>query len=227
VALAHDLAKLCDALPYSLDVLEIIAGANSLKKGQHFVNILTPSNGVGGYCLTKDPWFVHALGSHHGLELLTPKTSRAVNDGMPSYCAEQIAAWSGRQHRPPDQVRIAVLGLAFKSNSGDVRHTPVVPLLSALRDRGFGRIVVHDPTVLPEHAAQIGVELQPSMRCALEGADCVLYLAGHDSFRTLPPSGLAALVSRGALVFDGRMYFDHETIAEFRALGLQYQGVGR
>jgi UDP-N-acetyl-D-mannosaminuronic acid dehydrogenase len=102
-----------------------------------------------------------------------------------------------------------------------------VPLLSALRDRGFGRIVVHDPTVLPEHAAQIGVELQPSSARCIEGADCVLYLAGHDSFRALPPAGLAALVSRGALVFDGRMYFDHETIAEFRALGLQYQGVGR
>ena len=62
VALANELAILCDSLPYNLDILEIIQGANSLKKGQHFVNILTPSIGVGGYCLTKDPWFVSSLG---------------------------------------------------------------------------------------------------------------------------------------------------------------------
>ena len=47
VALANELAILCDSLPYNLDILEIIQGANSLKKGQHFVNILTPSIGVG------------------------------------------------------------------------------------------------------------------------------------------------------------------------------------
>ena len=53
IALANELAKLADALPFPIDVMEVIGGANSLKKGQHYVNILYPANGVGGYCLTK------------------------------------------------------------------------------------------------------------------------------------------------------------------------------
>ena len=67
IALANDLARLVDKLPYQIDVLKVIKAANSLKKGSNFVNILLPSNGVGGYCLTKDPWFLHSLGTVNGL----------------------------------------------------------------------------------------------------------------------------------------------------------------
>ena len=80
IALANELAILCDALPYNIDILEVIKGANSLKKGQHFVNLLTPSIGVGGYCLTKDPWFVSALGDKNKRSLKLPRTGRLIND---------------------------------------------------------------------------------------------------------------------------------------------------
>lgn len=227
IAIAHDLARLCDVLPYPLDVLEVIAGANSLAKGQHHVNILTPSNGVGGYCLTKDPWFVHALGAQHGLELGTPRTSREVNDRMPAYCADRIAEWFAAHGRAPADSRVAVLGLAFKSNSGDVRLTPAGPFLAALRARGFTRVTVHDPMVDPAEAVAAGVDLEPSLDAALAGADCVAFLVGHDGFRALRPKRLAALAAPGALVFDGRMYFDHAAQREFSAAGLAYRGVGR
>ena len=90
IALANELALLCDSLPYPLDILEIIEGANSLKKGQHNVNILQPSIGVGGYCLTKDPWFLSALGDNYRLSLELPRSGRAVNDGMPLNAARVI-----------------------------------------------------------------------------------------------------------------------------------------
>ena len=84
IALANELAKLVDAMPWPIDVMEVIRGANTLKKGQHHVNILYPANGVGGYCLTKDPWFVDALGRRAGIELKIPRAARAVNDSMPA-----------------------------------------------------------------------------------------------------------------------------------------------
>ena len=90
IALANELATLCDSLPYNIDVLEVIKGANSLKKGQHFVNFLTPSIGVGGYCLTKDPWFVSTLGDKNQRPLQLPRAGRTVNDSMPSYCSSKI-----------------------------------------------------------------------------------------------------------------------------------------
>ncbi|MBD9374411.1 nucleotide sugar dehydrogenase [Rhizobium sp. ARZ01] len=227
IALAHELAKLCDALPYDLDVLEVIAGANSLKKGQHYVNILTPSNGVGGYCLTKDPWFVHTLGAAHGTELLTPQISRTVNAGMPAYCAAQIAQWARRQDRALSNLRLAVLGLAFKTNSGDIRLTPVMPLLDALHSEGFRTITIHDPMVRKEDADDSGVELNSSMDDTLRDADGVIFLVGHDDFKALSPERIASLAAPGALVFDGRRYFTRAEIAELQTLGLAYKGVGR
>ena len=109
IALANELAKLVDAMPSKIDVMEVIRGANTLKKGQHHVNILHPANGVGGYCLTKDPWFVDAFGRRAGIELKIPRASRAVNDSMPGHVfdrvmgalAERGIAPPGRPHRAP------------------------------------------------------------------------------------------------------------------------------
>ena len=227
IALAHDLAKLCDALPYPLDVLEVIQGANSLKKGQHYVNILTPSNGVGGYCLTKDPWFVDALGKWNGAELLTPATSRRVNDSMPAYCVGQIAEYLKTKGVDNAQAKVAVLGYAFKTNSGDVRLTPVQPFLDALEDAGIGEVAVYDPMVLEHDAERAGIELRSSAEDAMKDADCVAFLVGHDEIRSIDAQAVSGAAKDGALVFDGRMYFSPEEIASMRDHGLAYQGVGR
>lgn len=227
IALAHDLAKLCDALPYPLDVLEVIKGANSLKKGQHYVNILSPSNGVGGYCLTKDPWFVDALGKRSGVELHTPRTSRRVNDSMPAYCARIILDHLAAQGVALAEAKVAVLGLAFKTNSGDVRLTPVSHFLHALREAGVGAVAVHDPMVLPHEAEELGEALVVEAQDALADAHAVAFLVGHDQFRALDAAQIAARVQRGALVFDGRMYFAADAVAALQAEGLVFKGVGR
>jgi UDP-N-acetyl-D-mannosaminuronic acid dehydrogenase len=88
IALANELAKICDKL--GSNVTQVIDAANTLPKVNYNVNILMPSMGVGGYCLTKDPWFVHHLGEQLGLDMLTPQTSRAVNDTMPDYTCELL-----------------------------------------------------------------------------------------------------------------------------------------
>lgn len=227
IALAHDLAKLCDALPYPLDAIEVIKGANSLKKGQHYVNILTPSNGVGGYCLTKDPWFVDALGKRHGAELLTPKTSRDVNDSMPGYCADQIVEHLKSVDGGIANAKVAVMGLAFKTNSGDVRLTPVIPFLKELRDAGVENLVIHDPMVLTHEADELGETLEPSMDAALKDADCVAFLVGHDQFANVSAQTLGTLTNPGCMVFDGRLYLDRDVIKELAEQGLKYKGVGR
>ena len=227
VALAHDLARLCDALPYPLDVLEVIAGANSLKKGQHYVNILTPSNGVGGYCLTKDPWFIHSLGKRHGIDLLIPEASRRTNDAMPAYCADRVADWLAAQGRLGPDGRVAVMGLAFKSDSGDIRFTPVQPLLERLAERGVRNVIVHDAMVAPEEAERLGVRLEPSIEATIANADCVIFTVAHADYRDLTPARLAASARPGALVYDGRRYFSRGEIDDITGLGLEYCGVGR
>ena len=228
VALANELAKLVDALPYPIDVLEVIRGANSLKKGQHYVNILTPANGVGGYCLTKDPWFVDALGKRAGIELLIPRASRLVNDSMPAHVLSRVKGALAERGIAPAAARVALLGFAFKSNSGDCRFTPVGPLVAALEAEGYGaNLRICDPMVTAAEAEHHGITLEPDWRRAVEGAHAVLILAGHDAFTAITPQELADLAAPGALIYDGRIYYPRERIAEIEAAGLRYMGVGR
>jgi UDP-N-acetyl-D-mannosaminuronic acid dehydrogenase len=228
VALANELAKLVDALPYPIDVLEVIRGANSLKKGQHYVNILTPANGVGGYCLTKDPWFVDALGKRAGIELLIPRASRLVNDSMPAHVLSRVRGALAEQGITPAEARVALLGFAFKSNSGDCRFTPVGPLVAALEAAGYGAgLRICDPMVTAAEAEHHGIALEPDWRRAVDGAHAVLILAGHDAFTAITPQQLAESAAPGALIYDGRIYYSRERIAEIEAAGLRYMGVGR
>ena len=227
VALANELAKLTDALPWPVDVLEVIRGANSLKKGQHHVNILMPANGVGGYCLTKDPWFVDAIGRRAGVEMKIPRASRAVNDSMPAHVFARVDGHLRARGLAPADARVAILGYAFKSNSGDCRFTPVAPLVAEFEAAGYGgRLRVCDPMVTPAEAAHHGLTLTADWRDAVAGADAVLILAGHDAFAAITPEDLAAACP-GALIYDGRIHYPRDRIAALEAAGLGYMGVGR
>lgn len=227
IALANELALLADKLPEKMDVLEVISAANTLPKGAHNVNILCPSMGVGGYCLTKDPWFVAGLGAKLGLDLKTPETSRIVNDKMPSYFADRLETYFESKGVSIEDLKVAVLGLSFKTNTGDCRFTPVKPFLDALRARKVNKIFVYDPWVLEEEATALGENLCQDMESALDGADCVAFCTGHDEFKRLTASYLSQRMSPNGLVLDGRIFFPQAFIDELNLLGLAYRGVGR
>jgi UDP-N-acetyl-D-mannosaminuronic acid dehydrogenase len=225
IALANELAKLCDK--FGLDALQVIDAANTLPKVGYNVNILVPSLGVGGYCLTKDPWFVHRMGQDMGIELETPKTSRRVNDGMPDYAVSLIDAALLKDGAKAGDLEIAVLGIAFKTNTGDCRFTPTKPAIEALQRRGY-RLRICDPYVRAEDALGVTpVPLTQDIEAAVEGADCVAFFTGHDVFKAFAIERLAELAKPGALVFDGRMFFPREAIGRIESLGLRYKGVGR
>lgn len=223
IALGNELAQLCDRLG-GVDVLDVISAANSLPKGQHHVNILTPSIGVGGYCLTKDPLFVRSMGKSLGLDLQTPRVSREVNDGMAAYSAASIDAAVGGAERSP---RLAILGVAFKTDTGDVRYTPTIPVMELLVQRGYS-LIAFDPFVDPtELEGELNLEWANSAEDALEGADAAAFFTGHRQFTELTPAWLADHLPPGGMVFDGRRYFSRSEIDEIERRGLRYKGVGR
>ncbi|MCV0384760.1 MAG: nucleotide sugar dehydrogenase [Erythrobacter sp.] len=224
VALANELAVLTDAI--DVDVLEVIDAANTLPKGQHHVNILAPSIGVGGYCLTKDPWFVHDMGRERGIELRTPVTSRIVNDSMPDFTVRVIDRELARLGKTLSASRVAVLGMAFKSNTGDVRFTPAKGAISLLEASGC-ELLVCDPWVTTVDAREVtSAPLADDPWEAIAGADCVAFFTGHDDFRRMPIEQIAERAP-GALILDGRMYFTREQIDQMEHLGLAYRGIGR
>ncbi|KGR77651.1 nucleotide sugar dehydrogenase [Ureibacillus manganicus] len=227
IALAGELAKLSDRL--NIDVLEVIGAANTLAKGAkgQNVNILTPSVGVGGYCLTKDPWFVQHLGYQYDLDLQLPKTGRLVNDSMPIYSAALIHNHLAKQFSDPSQAKIAVLGIAFKNNTGDCRFTPTKPVIDELIGHGY-KLKICDPwTTEADERLVTDLPVSKNIEETINGADCIAFLAGHNEFHALSIERMAELANDEALIFDGRRFFKRDDIMKMHELDLFYKGVGR
>lgn len=222
VALANELAKVCDRL--GMDVLQVIDAANTMPKVNHNVNILRPSMGVGGYCLTKDPWFVDHLAHSLGLDLAIPRTSRTVNDTMPGYTYELLTQLLADQGKAVETSRIAVLGIAFKNDTGDCRLTPTKSVIALLEGSGCD-LSVHDPWVSKEEALTVtDIPLTADIESAVEDADAMVLLTGHRQFHQVPLVRLAELAGPQCVFLDGRNSFDPAAV---RAAGLIYKGIGR
>jgi UDP-N-acetyl-D-mannosaminuronic acid dehydrogenase len=225
IAMTNELAQFC-AL-FEVDVLEVIAAANTLPKGGGHVNILLPSVGVGGSCLTKDPWMTWRAARDRGARLHTIETARRVNDEMPEYAFEVIRSELVKMGKDPASAKVAILGASFKSDTGDLRDTPVKGVVRALRGIG-AEVRVFDPLADPaEIDAELGCPPAPTFEHAVAGADCVAVLAGHRAFHDIVLERLRELVAMPCLVFDGRMYYPPETIRRLRELGFGYRGIGR
>jgi dTDP-alpha-D-glucose dehydrogenase len=222
VAMANEMAKVCDRL--GMDALQVINAANSMPKGTHNVNILMPSMGVGGYCLTKDPWFVNHLGQSLGLDLAVPRTSRTVNDTMPAYTYGLLKQLLADQGKAIESSRIAVLGIAFKNNTGDCRLTPTKYVVALLEESGC-ELSIHDPWVHGEEALAVTtIPLTVDIESAVEDADALVVLAGHREFHQIPLARLAEVTATSCVFLDGRNSFDPEAV---RAAGFIYKGIGR
>jgi len=218
IALANEVALLSEEL--GVDALEVIRAANSLPKGDHNVNILYPGAGVGGSCLLKDPWFVANLGEEYGLDLQTPRVSRRVNSRMTDHVVELV------EETVPtlDGGAVAVLGYAFKTGTDDTRNTPAKEIVETLRESG-ARVSVTDPFV---SAATVDEEvgIEPSrLPEALDSADALVVVTGHDQYRSLDAKDLIDYVGEDEFgVVDGRFVFDP---SEFTDTRITYRGVGR
>ncbi|MGW0392229.1 nucleotide sugar dehydrogenase [Streptomyces sp. NPDC003042] len=223
IALANELAVFCDL--FEVDVLDVITAANTIAKGNGSVNILTPGVGVGGSCLTKDPWMVWHAARERGVEIRTAPVAREVNSAMPAHTAGLVLQELERLGRGPAGARVAVLGLSFKSGSGDLRATPVLDTVRALRAAG-AEVRLYDPLVDREAATTLfGAEPEHSVADAVRGADCVAVLARHPELEGLD-YGALPLAGR-AVVLDGRDCFSGPEIEAVRRAGHVYRGIGR
>ncbi|MGC5011898.1 nucleotide sugar dehydrogenase [Streptosporangium sp. DT93] len=225
IALANELARVCAAL--DVDVLDIISAANSIPKGNGNVNILLPSVGVGGSCLTKDPWMVWRSAQEHGIDLLTIPAAREVNDSMPHHTRDLIVGELAELGRQPAGAKVTVLGLAFKNNTGDLRETPVRPVVEELLKAGV-EVTLYDPLVDADEAEKLfGLPQAASLEEAVRGADCLAVLAWHREFHDIDFAALREHVAPKCAVIDGRAYYPRETIDLLRASGYAYRGIGR
>ncbi|MDW0114007.1 nucleotide sugar dehydrogenase [Sporosarcina saromensis] len=137
IAFANELAKICRT--DNMDVYEIIRIANMHPR----VNILQPGPGVGGHCISVDPWFL--VGDYPDLTNLI-LTARKINDSMPRHVLGRIRDIM-REHNIKDISKVGLYGLAYKENVGDTRESPTLQLLERMDEHLAFGVKVFDPFV--------------------------------------------------------------------------------
>ena len=137
IAFANELAKICRE--DNMDVYEIIRIANKHPR----VNILQPGPGVGGHCISVDPWFL--VGDYPDLTNLI-LTARKINDSMPTHVLGRIRDIM-REHNITDISKIGIYGLAYKENVDDTRESPTLQLLERMDEHLAFGVKVFDPFI--------------------------------------------------------------------------------
>lgn len=170
IAFANELAKICRS--DNMDVYEIIRIANKHPR----VNILSPGPGVGGHCISVDPWFL--VGDYPGLANII-LAARKINDSMPDFVLERIYNIMKENHMS-DVGRVGLYGLTYKENVDDMRESPTLQMLRSM-DRHLcgGQIKVYDPYVTHD----VVPNQYHSLDAFLEAVDMVVLLVGHDEIR--------------------------------------------
>ncbi|MGI6677919.1 MAG: nucleotide sugar dehydrogenase [Dehalobacterium sp.] len=138
IAFANELAKICRY--DKMDVYEIIRIANKHPR----VNILQPGPGVGGHCISVDPWFL--VGDYPGLANII-LAARRINDSMPEYVLERVHDIM-KEHGMRDVGKVGLYGLTYKENVDDIRESPTLQMLGCMERHLCGNLVkIYDPLV--------------------------------------------------------------------------------
>lgn len=178
IAIANEFSRLADRL--GVDVWEAISIANRHPR----VRILNPGPGVGGHCISVDPWFLVEAAPDIATLI---RTARLVNDGQPDFVVEKTrCVLGGLEGR-----KIAALGLTFKADIDDMRESPAIEICHKLANAG-AEVTAYEP-YKPQHSRQDGYTIVDSLPAVMKSADALLLLVNHAALRSLDPAEVARL----------------------------------
>jgi len=176
IAIANEFSRLAEK--FGVDVWEAIRLANLHPR----INILSPGPGVGGHCISVDPWFFVEAAPELS-ELIYH--ARQVNDSQPRFVVNKVKQALGELRGKT----IAALGLAYKPDVDDLRESPATEVVHLLQDAGA---VVNVWEPFKPEARMKDVHMTKSLDAAIHDADAILLLVKHTEFATLPPAELAS-----------------------------------
>lgn len=169
IAFSNELAKICRH--YKMDVYEIIRICNMHPR----VNILQPGPGVGGHCISVDPWFL--VGDYPGITKVIDESMK-VNDSMPDFVLNRI--YQIMQERCiTDTKRVGLYGLTYKENVDDYRQSPTLQLLESQKKHLGQPLKVYDPFVKADLAKNQYHDLDKF----LNDIDLVVIMVKHNEIK--------------------------------------------
>ncbi len=169
IAFANELAKICRH--DNMDVYEIIKICNMHPR----VNILQPGPGVGGHCISVDPWFL--VGDYPSLAKVIDESMK-TNDGMPDFVLNRIYEIM-KEKGMKDITRVGLYGLTYKENVDDMRESPTLQLLESQERHLATGLKVYDPYIEKD----VVKNQYHSLEAFLDAVDFVVVMVKHDEIK--------------------------------------------
>lgn len=183
IAIANEFSRLAER--FGVDVWEAVSLANRHPR----VKILSPGPGVGGHCISVDPWFFVEAAPD-----LTPLiyTARKVNDEQPHFVMQLVQKALGSLKGK----RIAALGLAYKPDVDDLRESPAAEAVHLLLDAGAS-VRAYEPFKVEGVS---GIPMAGSLAEAMQDADAILLLVRHTQFMKMTPTEVTLMTSARTII---------------------------
>jgi UDPglucose 6-dehydrogenase len=216
VSYINEMADLCEKA--GVDVHEVARGMGLDNRiGGKFLH---PGPGYGGSCFPKDTRAILATAEEFGAELKIIAAAVGVNDFRPSRMVEKIRAAMGGEVKGKT---VAMLGLAFKPNTDDVRESPAIEIANSLVAAG-AKVRAYDPEAMETaKAGGFAGETCPDEYAACQGADALVLATEWNQFRNLDLGRIKGLLKSPTVVDLRNVYKP----TDMQKLGFTYTAVGR
>ena len=213
ISFINEIANVCEAV--GADVVQVAHGIGLDERlGPHF---LRAGIGYGGSCFPKDSIALKQLAANSGYHFQLLSAVIEVNELQKRRVIQKLQKYLGKLRGK----KVALLGLAFKAGTDDMREAPSIVLASRLLAEG-AEVRAYDPVAKPGELVQ-GAKLCDSALEAVRGADAAVIVTEWPEFEGIIAAEFRDAMAR-PLIIDGRNLLDPE---EARAAGFTYEGIGR
>lgn len=192
IAFANELARICRH--DKMDVYEIIRICNMHPR----VNILQPGPGVGGHCISVDPWFL--VGDYPSLAKVIDESMK-TNDAMPAFVLHRVYDIM-KEKGMKDLSRVGLYGLTYKENVDDMRESPTLQMLASQEKHLGAPLKVYDPLITDDMVENQYHDLDKF----LGDIDLVVIMVGHDEIIQNKNKLEGKIVLDTRYVYDGECY---------------------
>jgi len=212
IAFANELALICELA--KVDVMEVIRLANTHSR----VMVHKPGCGVGGPCLTKDPYLLLHVLEKSPLDSKVILASRKLNDDMPKHAVDLVVQGLREARKKVEGSKIVVFGVAYKGETDDASNSPSEKIIRILK-KMKADVWVYDPFC----AESFGAKKAKDILRAVTNADCLLIATDHKKFEELDFNKIKMLMRHPPIIVDGKRMMNP---IRMKKEGFHYYGTG-